>query len=51
MNTREATVMMIRSPSPPFQTVQLHRMRKEFRQIDETAYFYPGKKPPAMQVE
>ena len=32
--------MMIRPPSPPFQTVQLHRMRKQFRQIDETAYFY-----------
>ena len=31
--------MMIRPPSPPFQTVQLHRMRKQFRQIDEAAYF------------
>ena len=39
-NTREVTVMITRPPSPPFQTVQLHRMRKQFRQIDETAYFY-----------
>ena len=30
--------MMIRQPSPPFQTVQLHRMRKQFRRIDETDY-------------
>ena len=31
--------MMIRPPSLPSQTVQLHRMRKQFRQIDEAAYF------------
>ena len=31
--------MMIRPPSPPFQTVQLHRMCKHFRQIDEATYF------------
>ena len=40
MNMREVTVMMIRPPSPPSQTVQLHRIRKQFRQIDEAAYFY-----------
>ena len=40
MNTREVPVMMTRSPSPYTKAMQLHKIRKQFRQIDETAYLY-----------